>query len=116
MTMTIRARFDGKGSVPDDPVDVAAGESVKLHIERVSLTAFSASDALLATGPHRELDGSDELHAAGLELHRRREDKGWSLTDCISFVGMARQQTSRALTHDHHFEQAGFEALLRSDP
>jgi hypothetical protein len=29
---------------------------------------------------------------------------------------MERRGITRALTHDQHFEQAGFEALLRRDP
>mgnify|MGYP000870362579 FL=1 len=52
---------------------------------------------------------------AGLELHRNREDKTWSLTDCISFHIMNQRDILQALTHDHHFEQAGFRALLRED-
>lgn len=58
---------------------------------------------------------SGELFEAGLELHRERKDKAWSLTDCISFVVMEQRKLRRALTPDHHFEQAGFEALLRHD-
>lgn len=57
-----------------------------------------------------------ELFETGLQLHREREDKEWSLTDCISFVVMQQNDLQRALTYDHHFEQAGFEALLRHDP
>jgi predicted nucleic acid-binding protein len=49
----------------------------------------------------------------GWELYRQRPDKGWSLTDCISFEVMRDQKLSQALTGDHHFEQAGFAALLR---
>jgi predicted nucleic acid-binding protein len=52
----------------------------------------------------------------GLELHSRRADKEWSLTDCISFFVMQERGIHQALAHDHHFEQAGFEALLRRDP
>ena|SRR5688572_15873243 len=58
---------------------------------------------------------SHDLQIEGIELYRNRPDKAWSLTDCISFVVMNREQISEALTADHHFEQAGFVALLRSD-
>ncbi len=56
---------------------------------------------------------TSELFDAGCDLYSQRPDKGWSLTDCISFVIMERQGISEALTADHHFEQAGFVALLR---
>jgi hypothetical protein len=59
---------------------------------------------------------SPALFEAGLRLHLQRPDKEWSLTDCISFVVMQERGIQRALAHDHHFEQAGFEALLRRDP
>jgi uncharacterized protein len=50
------------------------------------------------------------------ELYAERPDKQWGLTDCISFTIMADQSLTEALTPDHHFEQAGFVALLRQDP
>lgn len=55
------------------------------------------------------------LFEAGVVLHQNREDKYWSLTDCISFYVMEQRAAREALTHDHHFEQAGFRALLRED-
>jgi predicted nucleic acid-binding protein len=55
-----------------------------------------------------------ELHNRGLELYRSRPDKNWSLSDCISFVVMADRGINAALTADHHFEQAGFNALLKT--
>lgn len=56
------------------------------------------------------------LFEAGLQLHEERGDKTWLLTDCISFVLMERHGIRQALAFDVHFEQAGFEALLRRDP
>lgn len=50
---------------------------------------------------------------AALDLYSRRLDKGWSFTDCLSFLVMQRYGITDALTSDHHFEQAGFTALLR---
>ena len=46
-------------------------------------------------------------------MYRSRNDKAWSLTDCISFVVMEQEGLTEALTGDHHFEQAGFTALLK---
>lgn len=86
-------------------------------------------DALVAPG-HREcftqmldmlardpnavvLPATHELFLAGVDLFRSRPDKWWSLTDCISFVVMMRRAITDALTGDHHFEQAGFRALLK---
>lgn len=50
-----------------------------------------------------------------IELYRSRLDKDWSLTDCVSFAVMAEFGLTEALTADHHFEQAGFRALLKSN-
>ena len=49
----------------------------------------------------------------GLLLYKQREDKQWSLTDCVSFKRMEEYNILEALTYDKHFEQAGFRALLR---
>ncbi len=43
-----------------------------------------------------------------------RRDKNWSLCDSVSFVLMNDLSIDRALTTDHHFEQAGFTKLLES--
>jgi predicted nucleic acid-binding protein len=59
------------------------------------------------------------------ELDRRswaflanHQDKDFSIVDCSSFVLMKELGISAAMTTDHHFEQAGFERLLKieSDP
>jgi predicted nucleic acid-binding protein len=54
-----------------------------------------------------------QVYEEGIRLYASRADKQWSLTDCISFVVMQREAVSEALTGDHHFEQAGFVALLK---
>jgi hypothetical protein len=58
------------------------------------------------------VSSSPELWARGLQLYVGRLDKNWSLTDCISFLVMQEHGLTRALTADHHFEQAGFSILL----
>jgi predicted nucleic acid-binding protein len=68
----------------------------------------------MRSSPHVRITPlSTELFDAGLARMRERSDKDWSLTDCISFVVMEREGLHDALTGDHHFEQAGFNARLK---
>jgi predicted nucleic acid-binding protein len=62
------------------------------------------------------IDASPDLFEAGVRLHEPRPDKAWSLTDCISFHVMREHGIVIALTYDHHYQQAGFDPLLRRDP
>ncbi|MYC31595.1 MAG: type II toxin-antitoxin system VapC family toxin [Chloroflexi bacterium] len=54
-----------------------------------------------------------ELFDEAFNYLRERLDKEWSITDCASFLIMERLGIWRALTGDHHFEQAGFVVMLR---
>ncbi len=56
---------------------------------------------------------TQELFRGAFALYRERPDKSWSLTDCASFVIMDERKITEALTHDRHFEQNGYRALLR---
>jgi predicted nucleic acid-binding protein len=49
---------------------------------------------------------------AGLRKYDARQDKEYSLTDCISMNVMEAQKISEVLTHDHHFKQEGFAVLF----
>ena len=60
----------------------------------------------------RIIPSSTDLFDRGLSLFESRPEKEWSLTDCISFIVMGDLGMTDALTADHHFEQAGFTALL----
>ena len=73
-------------------------------------------EGIRATGQWQVIPVAPALVEAGLRLHASRPDKEWSLTDCISFHVMGQLGIRRALAYDEHFEQAGFEALLRRDP
>lgn len=53
------------------------------------------------------------LDAEAWLLLKERRDKQWSLVDCASFTLMRRKGLVTALTTDRHFEQAGFERLLK---
>ena len=48
------------------------------------------------------------------QFWKSRSDKNWSLVDCSSFVLMQDEGITQAITSDHHFEQAGFIQLLKT--
>jgi uncharacterized protein len=77
-------------------------------------TIFGSLLVDLESDAQTEVIGPDEdIWRRGIELFVHRRDKGWSLTDCISFVVMGERNVTDALTADHHFEQAGFRTLLK---
>jgi uncharacterized protein len=76
------------------------------HVFRVLFDSLSTDERVTIVPPTKQ------LFEQGIDLYDSRPDKEWSLTDCISFVVMQQMQLSEALTGDHHFEQAGFRALL----
>jgi len=57
-----------------------------------------------------------ELIDAAVALYRARRDKGWSLTDCLSFAVMERWHVTEALTTDRHFEQANLKPRMLEQP
>jgi predicted nucleic acid-binding protein len=82
--------------------------------KRDTRAGFLNTLVAVRSNPTAVIIGHDErLYEAGVELYRTRADKDWSLTDCISFVVMDERGIADALTGDHHFEQAGFRALLK---
>lgn len=57
---------------------------------------------------------TSQLFAEALLFYRQRRDKSYSLTDCASMLIMRQQNISDVLTFDRHFQQEGFNALLRN--
>ena len=83
-----------------------------LRIPRPQIVAFING---LKTSPYVEIVHVDGvLDAQAWQLLTQRQDKGWSLVDCSSFVIMQERGIVEGLTTDHHFEQAGFVRLLKS--
>ena len=74
--------------------------------------AISLVDLIEQDNSFQIIPTSTEITQAAWSLFKSRPDKEWGLTDCTSFVIMENLKLSSALTTDHHFKQAGFEALL----
>ena len=82
-----------------------------LRLPRASIVAFLDD---LKFSPYVEVVHVDALlDDEAWQLLKSRQDKDWSLVDCVSFATMTRRGITEALTTDHHFEQAGFVRLLK---
>ncbi len=49
----------------------------------------------------------------GLTLYENRNDKDYSLTDCISINVMRNESLAEVLTNDRHFGQEGYKVLIK---
>jgi predicted nucleic acid-binding protein len=80
---------------------------------RLRQAAVKAVESLRGTPSVVIVPQTSLLFEKGLKRYHDMADKSWSLTDCASFLIMEEIQLTAALTHDRHFAQAGFRALLR---
>jgi predicted nucleic acid-binding protein len=86
-------------------------------LSKVPLRPFAIRGVdAIRSNPNVEVVPQTSLQfVSAFESYRSMSDKEWSLTDCASFVLMRERGLKEALAHDHHFEQAGFVALLRGE-
>jgi predicted nucleic acid-binding protein len=81
--------------------------------ERLRRAAADLAEEIINDPAIDLVSQNKQLFRDALALYRDRPDKSWSLTDCASFLIMEDQKIVDALTHDQHFEQRGYRALLR---
>ena len=70
----------------------------------------------LQSSPKVQISPSDSaVEQAAWQLFSERMDKEWGMTDCVSMTLMSQLGIAHAFTADSHFEQAGFEILLKTN-
>lgn len=78
--------------------------------------AVEAGENLLLS-PHVTFVHVDEsLFFDGWKMFQQYADKRFSLTDCISFIVMSKNEIHTALSFDKHFVQAGFKTIPTINP
>lgn len=82
------------------------GASLRASASRLVDKLRARPDTMIIEQTHPQFE-------AALVIYRSYTDKAWGLTDCASYAAMHARGLDLALTHDHHFEQMGFRALLR---
>ena len=101
------ARFVTTDAVLTEVLTFVANRGVEGRLQAVGLV-----DDLMADLDTDVVRQTQQLWDRALDLYRRRLDKGYSLTDCMSMVVCADLGIAEVLSHDHHFEQEGFAILL----
>ncbi len=71
--------------------------------------AVQAGNNLLHSPSTQFVHIDESLFYEGWKYFQQHQDKGYSLTDCISFIVMQKIGIDIALTFDNHFFQAGFQ-------
>jgi predicted nucleic acid-binding protein len=70
--------------------------------------AIEVGENLLLSPTIELVHVNENLFFEGWTMFRQRQDKRYSLTDCVSFVVMRQKELEISLTFDRHFSQAGF--------
>jgi predicted nucleic acid-binding protein len=76
--------------------------------------AIGVIEEFLSSDEVQIISVDTRLFQKGFDLYKSYQDKAWGLIDCISFVVMREHGITAVLTTDSHFEQAGFNVLLKS--
>jgi predicted nucleic acid-binding protein len=70
---------------------------------------------LLADPDVTVMPQSHDSFLRGLALFEQREDKHYSLVDCISMTAMRAEGLTDVVTNDRHFAQEGFRLLMQRE-
>ena len=89
-------------------IEIASALARKYKIDAIKVIEHA-----LASEEVRVVRLTPQLFDRAFEEYKKFRDKEWSLVDCISFIVMRDEGVDRALTFDKHFEQAGFEILMK---
>ena len=78
-------------------------------------TAIRLIEAIIHSKKWNCVNIDNYLMQKGFELFKQMSDKSWGLVDCTSIIVVKSMSISEVFTTDHHFEQAGFKILLKSN-
>jgi predicted nucleic acid-binding protein len=79
---------------------------------RARASIISFLESIAGSEYYTTLHTGEDLFHQAYGYFVQHDDKEWSLVDCISFIVMRERNIPLALTADHHFDQAGFTAVL----
>ena len=111
LALDLASLLTGHGLVTTDAILLEIGNALSRNFKRQSveiIEEFLSSDDVQVIHLH------PPLFRRAFDLYKSRSDKVWGLIDCVSFVVMRELGITDALSADKHFEQAGFNILIRA--
>lgn len=111
LALDLASRLTSQGLVTTDAILLEIGNALSRNFKPQSveiIEEFLTSDDVQVIHLH------PPLFRRAFDLYKSRSDKVWGLIDCVSFVVMRELGITDALTADKHFEQAGFNILIRA--
>jgi len=103
-------QFDGYPLLVTDAVLLEIGNALARNYKK---EAVEVIEHFLTSDEVKVVHLTPQLFDQAFAEYKRHQDKEWGLIDCISFIVMRQEGIRQALTFDHHFEQAGFQVLMR---
>lgn len=76
-------------------------------------TAVQMVDSIYQSKVWTVISVNEDLMTKSLALFAKMQDKEWGLVDCSSILLARERELDKIFTADKHFEQAGFEILLK---
>jgi predicted nucleic acid-binding protein len=101
--------------VTSDLIEIEVLNALSRERQEIKNEAIILFKSMREDPSHLVIPLTRDLLESAERMYLKSADKQWSITDCSSFIIMHERGIQNALTHDHHFEQAGFHAMLRQE-
>lgn len=75
--------------------------------------AIRLINAVMQSKKWKSIVIDENIMSRGFDLYRQMTDKDWGFVDCTSIVLAKSLGVQNVFSTDHHFEQAGFNILLK---
>lgn len=111
LALDLAERSAARRLVTTDAILLEIGNALSRNFKRESVQII---EHFLTSDDVKVIHLDPPLFRQAFELYKSHTYKLWGLIDCVSFVVMKELTIMDALSADKHFEQAGFNALMRA--